>query len=108
MRLTPVADHVVAAVRLLGGRRARRARRGVQLHVLEGSYLLFCELVVLARWLTPDEFAVPGLVATRAKGKVAVFADGEEVGRVIGLQTTAAGRLLFFVLVVVVVVIVQL
>jgi hypothetical protein len=78
MRLAAVADHVVAAVRLLRRYTARRARRGVQLHVFEGGEFLGRQLLLVPAWRAPEEFAVPRLVAAAAKGEAALFADSQQ------------------------------
>ena len=86
VRLAAVADHVVAAVRLLGGGRARRAGRRVVLEVLDRRQLLGRQLAVLAPGRADDKLAVPRLEAPGTKSEAAVLADGEElVGFVKGL-----------------------
>lgn len=72
------ADHVVAAVRLLGARVARRARLRVQLHVFLARALLGRDLESAPRE-AGEVFAVPARFADEAEGEGAVFADGEAV-----------------------------
>lgn len=74
------ADHVVAPVRLLRARVARRARLRVQLHVLLARALLGRDLELAARE-AGEVFAVPARFADEAEGKGAVLADGEAVFR---------------------------
>jgi hypothetical protein len=82
VRVAAAANHVVAAVRLLGGRVARRARARVQLEILERGLLLGRELLLVALGRAAVELAVPGLGAATAEGEAAVLTDGEQVGGV--------------------------
>ena len=68
------ADHVVAAVCLLGARIACRAGLSVQIHVLLRSALFSCDLE-LGAGEAGEIFAVPGGFADEAEGEDAVFAD---------------------------------
>ena len=72
------ADHVVAAVRLLGAHVARRTRLRVQLHVFLARALLGRDLELAPRE-AGEVFAVPARFADQAEGEGAVFADGEAV-----------------------------
>jgi hypothetical protein len=59
VRLAAVADHMVAAVRLLRGDTAGRTRRGVHSHVFEGGQFLGGELNLVAARDAAEELAVP-------------------------------------------------
>jgi hypothetical protein len=79
---TPLANHVVAAVSFLRRYRAGRARRGVELDVVQGSFVLGAELASLPRWATQYVLAVPSLEAAAAESEQTVFANTKEASTI--------------------------
>jgi hypothetical protein len=77
--VTREANHMVAAMGLLSGSSAGRARCSVKFEVLHGRLILFSELAGLGHRDTESEFAVPALVTSAAEGKRTVLAHREKV-----------------------------
>jgi hypothetical protein len=77
--VTREANHMVAAMGLLGRSSAGRARCSVMFEVLHRSLILFSKLAGLGHRDAESEFAVPALVTSTAEGKRTVLAHREKI-----------------------------
>jgi hypothetical protein len=87
--VAPEAYHVVAALGLLRGRVACSTRPRPLLDVFERGLFLFGHFIGVTLEAAAEEFAMPRLITTRAKGEAAVLADAEKI---LGLEADVLSR----------------